>query len=136
MVDAQWLKDRVNRQEGFPLHNGITVTEVGGGYCACTAELAPDKFNPHGIARGGLLFAMCDTVAGTAATSLGRGVVTRSADIHFLRPGTGRRLTAEGRVTDCGRSHAFCIAEVHNEEGALVCSSTFEMVFLEGEENI
>ena len=136
MVDAQWLKDRVNRQEGFALHNGITVTEVGEGYCACRVEMSEEKCNPHHFAHGGLLFAMCDTAAGTAATSLGRGVVTRSADIHFLRPGTGRVITAEGRVTDHGRTHAYGVAEARDESGKLVCAATFEMVFLEGQENV
>ncbi len=136
MVDAEWLKNRVNRQEGFALHNGITVTRVAEGYCACQVELGADKFNPHGFAHGGLLFAMCDTAAGTAATSLGRGVVTRSADIHFLRPGTGRIITAEGRVADHGRTHAYCTAEARNERGELVCCASYEMVFLEGEENV
>ncbi len=136
MVDKNWLMDRINRQMGFALHNGITVTAVEEGYCACRVELGAEGLNPHGIAHGGLLFALCDTVAGTAATSLGRGVVTRSADIHFLRPGTGRTVTAEGRVTDHGRTHAYCVAEARNEAGQLVCAATFEMVFLEGEKNL
>ncbi len=129
MDDFEAMKQALNAQEGFTSHNGIRVLSIEKGLCRCGAEVTPTERNPHHIAHGGLLFALCDTAAGVAATTLGRSVVSRSADFHFLHPATGR-ITAEGRVVTAGLHMAYCTAEVYDEAGTLLAAGGFEMFYI------
>ena len=130
MTDLEKLKERVNADEGYMHFLGIEVTDLAEGYCQCRAPLGPEKNNPHGIAHGGFLFTICDTVAGIAGTSLGRGVVGRSADIHFLRPGRGTAFTGKGRVVQAGHTTALCAVELYDDRDELIVSADFELFFL------
>ena len=94
MQDLEQLKRQINAENGFIRHIGVAVTEIGEGFCRCETVLGEDGLNPHGVAHGGLLFTMCDTAAGVAATAAGRKVVSRAGDIHYLLPGRPGPLTA------------------------------------------
>ena len=132
MTDLEKLKEKVNADEGYMRLLGIEVTDLAEGFCRCRAPLGPEKNNPHGIAHGGFLFSVGDTAAGIAGTTLGRTVVGRSADIHFLRPGTGAFVTAEGRVAEAGRTTGLCQVELYDEQGTLICAGSYELYFLDG----
>ncbi len=129
-MDLEKLKEKVNADEGFMRFNGIEVTHLEPGCCQCRARMEKNKENPHGIAHGGFLFTICDTVAGIAGTSLGRGVVGRSADIHFLRPGRGTAFTGKGRVVQAGHTTALCAVELYDDRDELIVSADFELFFL------
>ena len=131
-MDLEELKARVNAGEGYMRFNGLEVTELSPGYCEVRAAVGREKLNPHGIAHGGLLFTLCDTAAGVAATTLGRSVVSRTADIHFLHPAPEGTLTARGRVADAGGHMACCTAEVLDGEGKVLAAASFEMFFIQG----
>lgn len=131
MPDLDELREKINAEEGFARHNGIRVTSLEKGRCTCAATVTEKVQNPHGVAHGALLFGLCDTAAGVAATSLGRSVVSRSADFHFLRPAEGA-VTAVGRVVSAGLHMAYCAAEVYDEAGELLAAGSFEMYFLQG----
>ena len=131
MTDLEELKRKVNADDGYMRFNGIEVTDLAKGYCRCRAPLGQEKNNPHGIAHGGFLFSVCDTAAGVAGTTLGRSVVGRSADIHFLKPGRGGYVTAEGRVVEAGRTTGLCQVEMRDDRGELIVSASFELYFID-----
>ena len=130
MADWEKWKENINAENGFVHHNGITVTEIAEGVCTCQVSLGQKGLNPHDMAHGGLLFTMCDTAAGIAATTTGRKVVSRAADIHFLRPAWPGLLTVRGQVVRAGRQTALCTAEVRDERGELLTTASFEMFFI------
>lgn len=130
MRDLEKMKEKINAREGFTRHNGIEVLSIEKGLCKCGTVVTEQVQNPHNTAHGGLLFAMCDTAAGVAASSLGRSVVSRSADFHFLRPATGT-VTAVGRVVSAGAHMAYCTAEVYDEAGQTLAAGSFEMFWLQ-----
>ena len=101
-MDLEKFKDLVNSREGYMRFNGIEVTRLEPGFCEARAPMGPDKTNPHGMAHGGFLFTLCDSVAGIAASTRGRNVVGRSADIHYIHPGDGEYLTARATVVHEG----------------------------------
>lgn len=73
-------------------------------------EAGPQHHNQGGIVHGGLLVAMLDTVLGTAVSftlSEGEWTATQSLTTDFLRPSTGGRLRARGRVDRRGKLTAF-----------------------------
>lgn len=129
MVDMKILKDFMNEQPGFNRHNGIRFTVVEEGYCECEVDMTANSLNPQGVAHGSLLFALCDCVTGIATASTGRGMLTQSASIHFLRTGKGGTLTAKSKLIRNGRRTALCLGEVFDEDGTLLVTSQFEVFY-------
>lgn len=129
-MDLEQLKDRINADDGFMRANGIELTALERGRSECRAALGPDKNNPHGVAHGGFLFSVCDCAAGIAGTSLGRPVVGRAADIHFLRPGRGAFVTARAHVAEAGQTMALCQVEMFDERERLIVTGSFELYFI------
>lgn len=129
MVDMEILKAFMNEQPGFNRHNGIRFTVVEKGYCECRVDMTGNSLNPQGVAHGSLLFALCDCVTGLATASTGRGMLTQSATIHFLRTGKGGTLTAKSRLLRNGRRTALCIGEVFDEDGTLLVTSQFDVFY-------
>jgi len=129
MIDMEQFKAYMNEAAGFNHHNGIRFTVVEKGYCECEVELTRESLNPQGVAHGSLLFALCDCVTGMATASTGRSMLTQAAHIHYLRPGTGGKLTAKSRLIHNGRQTALCIGEVFDEQGRLLVTSQFEVFY-------
>lgn len=128
-LDMEQFRAYMNEAAGFNRHNGIRFTVVEEGYCECEVELTKQSLNPQGVAHGSLLFALCDCVTGMATATTGRGMLTQSANIHFLRPGTGEKLTAKSRLIRNGRHTALCVGEVYDGEGRLCVTSQFEIFY-------
>lgn len=126
---------KVNRQnrEGFNGFCGVLIDRAAGGESRVHVDLEPRHFNPWGSAHGGLLSTLMDVAAGAAAISAcdpPRRMVTQSAEIHYLRPAAGTRLTAEARTLKAGRSVAFVQVEAKDDAGALVAAGSFELFYL------
>ena len=130
MLDMDVFKAFMNEAEGFNRHNGIRFTVVEEGYCECQVDLTRESLNPQGVAHGSLLFALCDCVTGMATASTGRSMLTQSASIHYLRPGTAGTLTAKSRLIKNGRNTALCVGEVFDEQGRLLVTSQFGVFYI------
>ena len=128
-MDLEKFKEHVNAREGYMRLNGIEVTRLAPGFCEARAPMGPDKTNPHGMAHGGFLFTLCDSVAGIAA-STGRNVVGRSADIHYIHPGDGKYLTARATVVHEGLHMALATVELYNDREQLIVTAQVEMFFI------
>lgn len=129
MLDMEQFKAFMNEAAGFNHHNGIRCTVVEEGYCECECVLTQNSLNPQGVAHGSLLFALCDCVTGMAAATTGRSMLTQSAHIHYLRPGTAGVLRARSKLIKNGRTTALCQGEVFDEQGRLLVSATFEVFY-------
>lgn len=129
MVDMEQFKAYLNEVNGFNLHNRIRFTVVEEGYCECQVDLTRESLNPQGVAHGSLLFALCDCVTGVAAASTDRGMLTQSANIQYIRPGTGKTLTARSKLIHNGRHTALCHAEVCDEDGRVCVTGQFEIYY-------
>lgn len=78
---------------------GITVTGASAGRASARLTVVPDMANGHGIAHGGIVFALADTAFAAAANSLSEGIATAEAQISYLSPARiGEELTAEAIV--------------------------------------
>lgn len=129
MLDMELFRAYMNESEGFNRHNNIRFTVLEEGYCECEVPLTPDSLNPQGVAHGSLIFALCDCVTGMATASTDRGMLTQAAHIHFLRPGTGTKLTARSQLIHNGRRTALCLAEVFDDQGRKVATSQFDVFY-------
>lgn len=99
---------------------GAEILSLAPGQVTVTAPITDQVSQQHGATHAGLTFALGDTAAGYAALTLiegDRDVMTAEMKINLLRPGTGDRLIAEGRVLKPGRRLIVVQADVFSESG-------------------
>src|SRR6188508_3292319 len=99
-VDANELANRVAHSmfeaEGTGPAWGIKIEEVRVDYARVSMRVRPDMLNGHGMAHGGMIFALADSAFAYACNSRNLRTVAAQASIVFLdaaREGEG--LVAE-----------------------------------------
>jgi acyl-CoA thioesterase len=109
-VDANELADRVAHAmlaaEGTGPAWGIQVEEARAGFARVSMTVRPDMLNGHGIAHGGMIFALADTAFAYVCNGRNEKAVAAQAAITFLGSAkAGETLSAEGHeAATAGRS--------------------------------
>ncbi|WP_320537105.1 hotdog fold thioesterase [Pseudarthrobacter sp. IC2-21] len=79
---------------------GIRVLSASAGRSTAVMSIAPEMANGHGIAHGGLVFALADTAFAMAANTFGAGIATAEAAISYVSPAQiGDELVASAEVS-------------------------------------
>ena len=125
------IKQYINETPGFIKHCNIKVEELKENYSKCYVDLTEDSLNPSGIAHGGLLFTLADTTMGVAARATGRNIVTINAQIDYLKPGKGKRITCIAEPLKVGKTTAVYRANIYTEEETLIASVTGTFFFVD-----
>ena len=91
---------------------GLEVVRADYGDVVVRAELREEMLNGHGIAHGGMLFAIADSAFALACNDpAGDGstlTVASGADVNFLRPAhRGQVIEASARAVSVGRSGVY-----------------------------
>lgn len=86
-MDYQKIMENRNNESGFAKYLGIKTTKLKEGYAEGLLLVMPEFYNSQGILHGGILFAMADTIGGSAARSYGKNVVTVNSNIEYLAAG-------------------------------------------------
>jgi acyl-CoA thioesterase len=96
----------------------IEIEEAREGYARIRMKLRPDMLNGHGIAHGGMVFALADTAFAYACNSRNLKTVAAQASIVFLDAAReGEVLVAEAREqATAGRSGVY-IVSVRTQDG-------------------
>ena len=102
---------------------GIEIEEAREGYARIAMRLRPDMLNGHGIAHGGMIFALADTAFAYACNSRNLRTVAAQASIVFLgQARDGERLVAEAAEEALvGRSGVYN-ARVTGEDGRAIAA--------------
>jgi len=114
-TNADELARRVARhllsREGTGPAWGIEIEEAGEGYARIAMTIRADMLNGHGIAHGGMIFALADTAFAYACNSRNVSTVAQAASVIFLASATaGERLVAEAREQALsGRSGVYAV---------------------------
>ena len=100
-MDANLLADRVARQmlaaEGTGPAWDIRIEEAREGYARVSMVIRPDMLNGHGIAHGGMIFALADSAFAYVCNGANHASVAAQASIVFLgKAEVGEVLVAEG----------------------------------------
>jgi acyl-CoA thioesterase len=109
-VDANQLADRVAHSmlaaEGTGPAWGIRIDEARAGYCRLSMELRDDMLNGHGIAHGGIVFALADTAFAYVCNGRNERAVAAQASVVFLgKAEAGETLVAEAEeIATAGRT--------------------------------
>ena len=99
----------------FPKLVGMIVDEVRVGYCRMRLPWRIEITQPAGVAHGGSIATLIDSVVVPAIGSgyeTNRGFVTLDMHVQYLGALVDQDAIAEGWVTQRGRSIVFCEAEV------------------------
>ncbi len=100
---------------------GIGIEEVREGYARIRMSLRPDMLNGHGIAHGGIVFALADTAFAYACNSRNLRTVAAQASIVFLDSARkGEVLVAEARESALVGRSGVCNVSVRTAEGRAV----------------
>ncbi|HEY5712228.1 MAG TPA: hydroxyphenylacetyl-CoA thioesterase PaaI [Allosphingosinicella sp.] len=87
-MNADETADKVARamlaSEGTGPAWGVEIEEAREGYARIRMRLRPDMLNGHGIAHGGMIFALADTAFAYACNSRNLRTVAAQASIVFL----------------------------------------------------
>jgi acyl-CoA thioesterase len=76
---------------------GIVIEEARAGYARLSMKVRSDMLNGHGIAHGGMIFALADTAFAYVCNGANHASVAAQASIVFLdRVVEGETLIAEG----------------------------------------
>ena len=99
-MDANELADHVARSmlaaEGTGPAWGIRIEEARAGYARVSMEVRADMLNGHGIAHGGMIFALADSAFAYACNGANHASVAAQASIVFLdKASEGETLVAE-----------------------------------------
>lgn len=92
-------------------------------------EIEDRHRNRNGSLHGGIVAMLLDAASGFAVSRAVRGpqlpsVATISLNTNYVAPALGGTVTATGHVTGGGRTVAFAKAELRDEAGTLLASST------------
>jgi acyl-CoA thioesterase len=99
-VDANELASRVAHEmlsgEGTGPAWGIKIEEAREGYARISMAVRADMLNSHGIAHGGIIFALADTAFAYVCNGANHASVAAQASIVFLdKVAEGEMLIAE-----------------------------------------
>ncbi len=128
-MDANELAAAVARNmlasEGTGPAWGIRIEEAREGYARLSMTLRADMLNGHGIAHGGMIFALADTAFAYACNSRNAKTVAAQASIVFLGSAhEGETLVAEAEETvTAGRSGVSRVA-VRTSDGRAIAEFT------------
>ena len=125
MTNADALASRIAlamlAAEGTGPAWGVEIEEAREGYARVRMTLKSDMLNGHGIAHGGLVFALADTAFAYACNSRNVRTVAAQASVVFLDAAReGEVLVAEAQeVAVAGRS-GVCNVSVRTQDGRAI----------------
>ena len=128
-MNADELADRVAHEmlaaEGTGPAWGIRIEEARHGYARVSMLVRPDMLNGHGIAHGGLIFALADSAFAYVCNGSNHASVAAQASIVFLdKVAEGETLIAEAEeVAREGRAGVTRVA-VRTSDGRAIAEFT------------
>ncbi len=96
---------------------GITVLEIGNGFCKLNLTVRKDMLNGFGIAHGGITYCLADSALAFASNSYGNQCVSIETSIsHTAKVSEGDVLTANAKELHRGRKIAVYEVAILNQE--------------------
>lgn len=117
----------MEEKDGFFKHNNYHVVEANENEVIIRANLTENSMNPYGMAHGGFIFGLGDTVMGMLAATIDKKALTLNANISYLAPGTGKYLIAKGEIVKKGKTISLLRANIYNDQKKLI--STMESTY-------
>ncbi|WP_328906686.1 PaaI family thioesterase [Streptomyces sp. NBC_00234] len=98
---------KVLDSQPFSVLVGARVTAFGDGGATLEVAVRPELQQQNGFLHGGVIaYAADNAITFAAGTTLGPAVLTGGFSIQYVRPATGRTLSARAVVVHSGRRQA------------------------------
>ncbi|TQE90014.1 PaaI family thioesterase [Streptococcus suis] len=93
-----------------------------------TTKVTEKSLNPYGMAHGGFLFTLADSVAGLTTVARGYYSVTLQSNIHYMKAAKlGDTLSVIGSCTHDGSRTKVVEVKIENQDKQLLASASFTM---------
>ncbi|HEM2806450.1 PaaI family thioesterase [Streptococcus suis] len=93
-----------------------------------TTKVTEKSLNPYGMAHGGFLFTLADSVAGLTTVASGSYSVTLQSNIHYMKAAKlGDTLSVIGSCTHDGSRTKVVEVKIENQDKHLLASASFTM---------
>ncbi|HEP1809213.1 TPA: PaaI family thioesterase [Streptococcus suis] len=93
-----------------------------------TTKVTEKSLNPYGMAHGGFLFTLADSVAGLITVAGGSYSVTLQSNIHYMKAAKlGDTLSVIGSCTHDGSRTKVVEVKIENQDKQLLASASFTM---------
>ncbi|MGQ7538976.1 PaaI family thioesterase [Streptococcus suis] len=93
-----------------------------------TTKVTEKSLNPYGMAHGGFLFTLADSVAGLTTVASGSYSVTLQSNIHYMKAAKlGDTLSVIGSCTHDGSRTKVVEVKIENQDKQLLASTSFTM---------
>ena len=113
---------KLAEEDGFFKHNNYEIVEASENACIIKAKITKNSLNPYGIAHGGFIFGLGDTVLGMAASATGRPAVTLNSTINYLRPAKSEYIIAKAELIKAGKTTSYLQAKIYDDQDKLIAS--------------
>lgn len=115
----------VNENDHFYNVNGLSLDSLSENGARGSMTVTPRLTNPLGTIHGGALATLADTVAASAATTLGAEIVTLSSTMNYLRAVSLGKIFCEARIIKSGKTVVVCDVEISDSDNRLIATGTF-----------
>lgn len=93
-----------------------------------TTKVTEKSLNPYGMAHGGFLFTLADSVAGLTTVARGSYSVTLQSNIHYMKAAKlGDTLSVIGSCAHDGSRTKVVEVKIENQDKQLLASASFTM---------
>ena len=129
------IEERI-KSDSFSKTLGVEFLEIKPGYARARMKVRSDMLNFHGVAHGGVIFTLADSVFAAASNAHGSRAVALSVNVVFRSPVfEGEELIAEANEISLGRTTAIYEMTVRKvETGKIV--AVFQAVVYRTEDSI
>ncbi|HHT7795245.1 TPA: PaaI family thioesterase [Streptococcus suis] len=119
--------DKLNLQP-ITVLDDYQVTMLNEKEVLLTTKVTEKSLNPYGMAHGGFLFTLADSVAGLTTVARGSYSVTLQSNIHYMKAAKlGDTLSVIGSCTHDGSRTKVVEVKIENQDKQLLASASFTM---------
>ncbi len=115
------------QNDKFVKYIGVELLDAKAGHATGRMEIKDFHLNGVGTVQGGALYTLADFIVAAAANSQGKTAVSLDGHIDYIKAVSSGVLTVEAREVSLKRTIAIYVAEIRNEEGALVATYQAKM---------
>lgn len=121
MYDINYLKEFFKDDLFATKMLGANIVEAKDDYAKCEINVTKDHQNAKGLIMGGAIFTLADFTFAVATNQHEEYfTVSTTANISYLRPGSGNYLYAEAIKIRDGKTTCFYDVNVYNDKNVLI----------------
>ena len=121
MYDLEYL-NKYFKKDYFAVNQlGAKIIEANNDNAKCEIDVTANHLNAEGIIMGGAIFTLADFTFAVATNQHEEYfTVSTTANINYLRPGSGKKIYAVTNIIRDGKTICFYDVNVYNDKDILI----------------